>query len=741
MSLVSVRKIIFCILLILALFDGVICTDGQSITKCIWNSLGKDNQCILNAGQYNDVTKINNLHGPSSSRPIVIKGDSLKKTVISGVMEVKHNGWQTDDGRIYKTKLPEDHPDIWQLFINDVMMTNARWPNSKWSDKSIFHGKFWSKMDKGSSPGRVKTGGYGKVVDSDLSQFDGKDLDGAMAILNIGSFNTFVGKVEDYGREGNGSFKFKDTFGKYHFKVKRCRYFLEDHIAFLDQPEEWFYERSTNTLYVYPQEGVDLNNKDTTIFGKITTYSLTIEKSSNILIQNLEFFATTLYIVDSFNITVDSCSFKFPSYSKRMLGDTSLIQWTKVDGESHNVKFINNEFYGSDGCVLQGGKGAKDMVIENNRFEFNDWSGANMERMMGGMSTVKTDGEGSIMRMNTLNNNGANVGLRPGTNSIVTMNRITRQCFGVIQNDGAGIQLQRKPQYYAQITHNWVFDSPKYGIRFDGQLPKIGTNGNMSYNVVWRCNGMMVKGDYHNVTNNLAFHKRNAQDSDGQGTGCMLCVISKLRQFPGIMNNHTEVCNNAADVANGGVNVKDRKNPLPFSAVLRNNLFNDDFIANDNFIDIQNFDFRPVPLSEAATKRIGPYNDVNETNVYWIPGREEKTPSFPIPPHKSQIDIRNPRDSLIWKNAYGCHKHRVFFGESRETMIKLGDVEKPRNMIELPSQLKNNLVYYWKVEPFCNDNGDLTVARKRESVNGDRVSNDWTRTRTIESQIWTFKTN
>ena len=31
-----------------------------------------------------------------------------------------------------------------------------------------------------------------------------------------------------------------------------------------------------------------------------------------------------------------------------------------------------------------------------------------------GMSTVKTDGDGSIMRMNTLNNNGANVGLRPG---------------------------------------------------------------------------------------------------------------------------------------------------------------------------------------------------------------------------------------------------------------------------------------------------------------------------------------
>ena len=59
-----------------------------------------------------------------------------------------------------------------------------------------------------------------------------------------------------------------------------------------------------------------------------------------------------------------------------------------MDGKSQNVRFINNEFYGSDGCVLQGMKGAKDMVIENNRFEFNDWSGANMVTMMGGENQV-----------------------------------------------------------------------------------------------------------------------------------------------------------------------------------------------------------------------------------------------------------------------------------------------------------------------------------------------------------------
>ena len=51
----------------------------------------------------------------------------------------------------------------------------------------------------------------GVVIDSNLAPFDGKDINGAMAILNIGSFNTFVSKVEDFGKFGNNAFKFQVT--------------------------------------------------------------------------------------------------------------------------------------------------------------------------------------------------------------------------------------------------------------------------------------------------------------------------------------------------------------------------------------------------------------------------------------------------------------------------------------------------------------------------------------------------
>lgn len=71
-------------------------------------------------------------------------------------------------------------------------------------------------------------------------------------------------------------------------------------------------------------------------------------------------------------------------------------------------------------------------------------------------------------------------------------------------------------------------------------------------NVVWKTNGIMVKGDFHNVENNLAFDKRNDKSGDKQGDGCSLCVLKFVPSNPVEINKQTVVLRNAADVANGG---------------------------------------------------------------------------------------------------------------------------------------------------------------------------------------------
>ena len=74
-------------------------------------------------------------------------------------------------------------------------------------------------------------------------------------------------------------------------------------------------------------------------------------------------------------------------------------------------------------------------------------------------------------------------------------NRVAGQYSGKIMNDGAGIQVQTGPQQGVSVSHNWVHDSPKSGIRFDSSPGHLGYNGYQGYNVIWNAGGVMVKGD------------------------------------------------------------------------------------------------------------------------------------------------------------------------------------------------------------------------------------------------------
>ena len=57
----------------------------------------------------------------------------------------------------------------------------------------------------------------------------------------------------------------------------------------------------------------------------------------------------------------------------RMLGSTSPPSWTIIEpSRGNNFQLINSTFYGTDGLALQySGDGS---LLQNNLFEYNDWS-------------------------------------------------------------------------------------------------------------------------------------------------------------------------------------------------------------------------------------------------------------------------------------------------------------------------------------------------------------------------------
>ena len=138
--------------------------------------------------------------------------------------------------------------DIWQLFVDDEMMTNARWPNALWSDKTVFLSTHWAKSHKTSKRGKMVDSGQKNLAGS------GINVEGAMAILNIGSFNTFTAVVRSHS-PGQNFFTYDYTFGDIKFKPSHNQYFLEDKLEFLDNVGEWFYDKRSKTVYVKTPDG------------------------------------------------------------------------------------------------------------------------------------------------------------------------------------------------------------------------------------------------------------------------------------------------------------------------------------------------------------------------------------------------------------------------------------------------------------------------------------------------------
>ena len=271
-----------------------------------------------------------------------------------------------------------------------------------------------------------------------------------------------------------------------------------------------------------------------------------------------------------------------------------------------------------------------------------------------------------------------------------------------------------------------MHSSPKYGQRFDGQPPKIGYKGTMQSNVVWKCNGMMVKGDNHTVLHNLVFDTRNETQGDKQGTSCSLCVLRYVRANPVPINNFTAVTFNAADVANGGIH-GGKLYPLAGSVVKYNVIGN----VRNQLVDPDNFDFRPQPNSTYLQHNVGPYRYEHKMTHYWIPGRQLYKTSTPVPPDNGMKVKPARRDALMWLNGYGASVHFVYLGTSKTAVSRAtpdspeyrGSVKDGANVFYLRTIVEPNTKYFWRVDAevnpsevyrgdvwsFTTGNGDVTM--------------------------------
>ena len=219
---------------------------------------------------------------------------------------------------------------------------------------------------------------------------------------------------------------------------------------------------------------------------------------------------------------------------------------------------------------------------------------------------------------------------------------------------------------------------PVSGVRIDGGSGHFGYNTTIADSVAWKVGGYMIKGDYHNVTGNLALEMAS-DDEEDEGYGGLKVVHIRKDGYDHPMNEHSIVEDNLAWIGRGD---KDLTCPrklgaeYPMAGIKSNNYYGNysfacgvDFDGSvvldgktlpdakytdlpDLLIDISNYDFRPKPdtILTSTGKQIGPYPaEYSNGDTYCIPGRKEKEPSFPIPSDQSVVEMRS---DLIFQQAY-----------------------------------------------------------------------------------------
>jgi hypothetical protein len=675
---------IFCFLVIITILansegyvvDGVNGDDANSggnvdeafktINRCAQELTNAGDECQIRAGYYHEVVIVDGLKGTTES-PIKIVGYQDERPVWDGTVLIKPNEWMFDSNTgICSAEIQQN---ITALFYKNDLLTPARWPNSLWSDRSIFDHHFWRPCPHSQR---------GTIVDDALAQA-GLNFTGAMAILNLGSWETWVRTVL-YHEPGNNNFTYHDNFG--NIKFKNQQYYLESSLELLDAPEEWFYEMDTKTLRLIlpnnteePQSCPDTSTDN--LRGRVLDTVLEIRNSEHVIVANITFWASNAVSnSEDHDITFDSLIFNFPSSSHRMLKSEEFPKHTKFSGSNNAV--INCTFYGAEGPALQ--YDGSNMIVHNTEFSFNDWAG------QGNLGTVMDHASDGTFSQNTLSYNGVAHGLRyTGRGSHITMNHMERQCWGVIQSDGASIQISTGAQNGIHISYNWIHDSPKKGIRFDGNGDPMGVYGYVGFNVVWNIQGnseIFTKGDNHTITNNVAW-------DDNDAKGCTLCVPSSNSGNP--MNTKTVVVNNGASHMAGG------------GGLIENNYESQE--VKQQMVDTGNHDFRPVKgggFTEGSQIR-GAYNLGESSLTYWIPGRKLYRTSYPIP--QDGVTVSFERRYVISQTGYLADQHHFYFGETFEEvdMAKKEDdtfkmtLYGDDNIFELP-QLEAERVYYWRTD-------------------------------------------
>jgi hypothetical protein len=561
-----------------------------TIQKAV-NLLRAGDVCIIHSGVYRETISIE-VSGTKVS-PIRIEAAPGEFVQIKGTDTVT-GVWEVHDGAIFKTRIDLAFD---QVFIDDMMMIEARWPNASFEE--LLDRNSWAKTSVGSR--------YGKIVDPELAKTN-VDWTGATATLNVAhQFYSWTRTVESH-EAGTDTFTYrKDLPGITHFADKTTPwetnvYHLSGKLEALDAPGEWFLDPDACFLYFWTPDGdspadhqVEVKTRDHGLIGRDIEY---------VHVSGLFLFGSTIDFTNCHHCVIDGCHLEYPTYAKQLTefdADPHSTPSTVVSGTGNTVSNCSLLHSSTGGFSLLG----SDNLIENTLVSDFCWNGSlryvgiRVGPMARSNADTPTEAGRSVVRRCTVCGAGNACIIVEGMPG-----NIVEYCHiydgGKACKDVSLLYTQLPVIYGTTFRYNWVHDchAPHIalGIRGDDQTRGMIVH----HNVVWNCGweAIVAKGDENQVHHNTCFDN-GLMDIRVDNTPEPEKPWRKQWPLLASQNGQSETYNNCAADIRGW-----RKEQVPPGGKSDCN-----FVGE--LVDPEHFDFRPTDGSALidAGRKIPGIND------------------------------------------------------------------------------------------------------------------------------------
>ena len=578
--------------------------------------------CCVRAGTYRESVALT--RSGTEGKPIRFAAYPGEIVLLRGTDPLECR-WQKHEGHIYKTAIARVFD---QLFVDDEMMVEARWPNRPM--EKLWDRSTWASAVRGSC--------YGRLRDPQLVK-TGVDFTGALAVLNVThQFYTWTRFVTDH-EPRRDYFEYPKDFGKstemrYGTKTwawQDDRYYLAGVLAALDQPGEWHLDREAKVLYLWPKDGRDPTGRR--IEAKARDYAFTGTRVSHVRLEGFHFFGATFRFITSHHCVVEGCHLLFPSYTRELVElnakpTRANSPGTLMAGDYNIVRNCSIAYSPTSGIGMAG----RQTLVENCLVHDVCWNGSLRYpgiRMARGRRSAAPPG-GAVRHCTAYNCGNAIISFG-GHPVDVAFNHV--HDGGLACKDVAMIYTGGPQCAGSVVRYNWAYgcrteEGAGLGIRGDDQTRTLTAH----HNVVWDCgrDGIIVKGDFNQVHNNTTLFMGHVNRLGNFIAMPMRPEPVKpwRRQFPllKVQNANSRIYNNVARTV---VSNQSKRTPYPPG----DNLANTYSEADPGLVDSANWDFRPRADSpvvdagrvvpgftdgfKAAAPDIGAYEYSGE---HWLPG-------------------------------------------------------------------------------------------------------------------------